>query len=41
MKDEFSGKIMIEFVGLKAKTCIYLTDDGGEIKRKKPQKSVS
>ena len=41
MKDEFGGKITIEFVGLKAKTYIYFIDDGSEIRKEKAQKSVS
>ena len=41
MKDELGGKIMIEFVGLRAKTYSYLTDDGSEDKKAKRTKSVS
>ena len=35
MKDGFGGKIMIKFVGLKAKAHIYLIDDGSEDKKAK------
>ena len=34
-KDELGGKIMKEFVALKAKTYIYLMDDDGEEKQAK------
>ena len=40
-KDEFSEKIMIKFVGLRAKTYSYLIDDGSEDKKQKTQESVS
>ena len=33
IKDEFGGKIMIEFVALRAKTYSYLTDDDIEVKK--------
>ena len=38
MKDELGGKIMIKFVGLRAKTHIYLIDDGSENKKAKGTK---
>ena len=31
LKDELGGKIMIKFVGLRAKTYSYLIDAGGEV----------
>ena len=34
-KDELGGKIMIEFFGLKAKTCTYLKNDNTETKKAK------
>ena len=37
MKDELSGKNMRKFVGLRAKTYSYLTDDGSEDKKSKRQ----
>ena len=39
-KYELCWKILIEFVGLTARTCSYLIDDGSKDK-KKVQKSVS
>ena len=41
MKDELGEKIMTKFVGLRAKTYSYLTDDGNDNKKVKAQKSVS
>ena len=38
MKDELDGKIMANFVGLRAKTCSYLIDDGSEDKELKGTK---
>ena len=38
MKDELGGKIMTKFVGLRAKTYIYLIDDGSEDKKVKGTK---
>ena len=41
-KHKLGGKIMIKFVGLRAKTYNYFMDDGSEGKKKqKIQKSVS
>ena len=37
-KDELGGKIMIEFVGLSAKTYTYLMDDDSEHKKAKGRK---
>ena len=39
MKDEFGGKIMKEFVELRAKAHIYLIDDGSEGRKAKATKS--
>ena len=33
LKDELGGKVMTKFVGLRAKTYSYLTDDGSENKK--------
>ena len=38
MKDKLGQKIMIKFVGLRAKTYIYLIDDGSEDKNKRHKK---
>ena len=38
MKDILSGKILIEFVGLREKTYSYLTDASSEYKREKGTK---
>ena len=38
MKGEIGGKIMIKFVGLRAKTYSYLIDDGSEDKKAKGTK---
>ena len=38
MKDELGGKIIKKFVGLMAKTCSYLIDDGSEDKKVKDTK---
>ena len=41
MKDEFGEKILIKFVGVRAKTYSSLTKDDGEDKKKqKAQKNV-
>ena len=39
-KDELEGKIMIDFVGLRAKPYVYLIDDDIECKKAKGTKSV-
>ena len=39
-KDELGGKIMKEFVALRAKTYAYLTDDEGEEEKSKGTKKV-
>ena len=38
MKDKLGRKIMIKFVGLRAKTYSYLIDDGSEDKKAKGTK---
>ena len=38
MKDELGKKILKKFVGLRAKTCSYLIDDGSEDKKAKSTK---
>ena len=38
MKNDLRGKIMTKFVGLRAKTYSYLTDDGSEDKKEKGTK---
>ena len=40
MKDELGAKIMTEFVGLRPKTCSYLTDDDSEDKKAKGIKKM-
>ena len=40
MKDELSGQIMKEFVGLKAKTYSYFKDNNDEDKKKKAHKKM-
>ena len=39
MKNELSGKIVIKFVGLRAKSYSYLIDDGSEGKKAKNTKN--
>ena len=41
MKAELGGKIIKEFVGLRAKTYSYLIDDGSEKNKPKGTKNVS
>ena len=38
MKDELGGKVMTKFVGLRAKTYSYVTDDGCQDKKGKGTK---
>ena len=38
MKDELRGKIMTKFLGLRAKTYSYFTNDGSEDKKAKGTK---
>ena len=33
MKNKLGGKVLKEFIGLKAKTCSYLIDDSSEDKK--------
>ena len=40
MKDELGGKIMKEFVGLRAQTYSYLTDDNYASKKAKDTRNV-
>ena len=40
LKDELGGKIMTEFVGLRAKNSSYLIDDGSNDKKAKGTKNV-
>ena len=40
MKDELGRKLITKFVGLRAKTCSYLIDDGSEDKAKGTKKCV-
>ena len=40
MKDEWGGKIMTEFVGLRPKTYSYLIDDGCSDKKAKGTKKM-
>ena len=41
VKDRLRGKIMIKFVGLRAKTYSYLIDEGREDEKQIKQKSMS
>ena len=41
MKNELCRKIMIRFVGLRAKTCSYLIDDGSEENKAKRTKKCA
>ena len=41
MKDELGEKIMTKFVGLRAKTCSYLIDEGNEDGKAKDTKKCA
>ena len=41
MKDELGGKINAKFVGLRAKPCSYLIDEGNEDKKAKGTKKFA
>ena len=41
MKDELPGKVMIKFVGLRAKTYSYIVDDCSEDKKARNPENVS
>ena len=40
MKGKLEGKIMKEFIELKAKTCIYSADDNDETNKAKDKKNM-
>ena len=40
MKDGLAEKVMVKFVGLRAKTYTYLKDDGSKDKKAKDTKKV-
>ena len=41
MKDELGEKIMTKFVGLRAKTCSYIIDEGNEDEKAKDTKKCA
>ena len=41
MKDELGEKIMTKFVGLRAKTCSYLIDEGNKDEKAKDTKKCA